>query len=507
MKSFERVEELTQKAIDDWRSFSDDEWLELQDLVARDPEAWIHYRRTLETETMLRGMDGAFDVEEAVMGQLEQKFGRRIHFKLPPQVRTGLALAAAAMVMLGAFWTWRSSDSQPQAELVAVNGNLEVVRGGKVVAFGHGESLQPNDRVSVSEDGTATWSFDDASEIEALAKTQFVFAPSGSDGNGQAERFELIEGTMRAEIAKQPKESPFVIRTMHSKAVVRGTRFQLDSLNDETRLYVERGLVDLVVEGGETVSVGAGETGIATFAGLTKLPARADVPAIALYHFGEGGGQRVMDRSSIDPAFDLVSSDPLIDLDWRNDGLALDGTSFLVSETTAKELVRACQATNEVTFEAWITPEAEVQGGPARIIALSRGSSPLSIMLAQGQYRIQPTKGYVARTPTAGESGTRQDPLSVTRSPARRTHLVFTHASDGTRCLYVDGELVSQDVLPGDFSNWPTEFPLSVGGDVEGKNRGGQPRTWKGIFHLVAVYPSALAEEEVLQNFQAGPPR
>ena len=125
-------------------------------------------------------------------------------------------------------------------------------------------------------------------------------------------------------------------------------------------------------------------------------------------------------------------------------------------------------------------------------------------MLAQGQFRLSESPGFIGRTPTDGPEGTSRLPLTVAASPPVLTHLVLTHTADGERTLYINGEPVTSDILPGSFSNWPTQFPLSIGGDLENSNRGGEPRTWRGVLHLVAIFDSALDAAEVLQNFRAG---
>ena len=183
----------------------------------------------------------------------------------------------------------------------------------------------------------------------------------------------------------------------------------------------------------------------------------------------------------------------------------MDGENFLISSSTSEPIVEACKKTKEFTIEAWITPALESQGGPARIVTLTRGSSAHAILIAQGAFQIAPTTGFIARTPTDAADGTRRPPLSTRSSPAELTHIVFCHAKDGSRILYVNGEAVDQDHLPGDFSNWPIEFPLSIGGDLEGPNQGGHSRAWKGVIHFAALFDSALTEGEVRQNYKAGP--
>jgi hypothetical protein len=78
-------------------------------------------------------------------------------------------------------------------------------------------------------------------------------------------------------------------------------------------------------------------------------------------------------------------------------------------------------------------------------------------------------------------------------------HLVHTYDSN-TELLYVNG--VPQPVSigsTGNYSNWDDNDVFNLG------NEGTSDRPWYGKIHLVAVYDRALIQEEIEQNFEAGP--
>ena len=55
------------------------------------------------------------------------------------------------------------------------------------------------------------------------------------------------------------------------------------------------------------------------------------------------------------------------------------------------------------------------------------------------------------------------------------------------------------DTRPGDFGSWDAAFPIYVANEATNN------REWFGELHLIAVYEQALDENEVEQNFLAGP--
>jgi FecR-like protein len=76
-------------------------------------------------------------------------------------------------------------------------------------------------------------------------------------------RFLLDKGKLRTEVAKQPKDQPMVIATPHGEAKVLGTTLSL-VVDDETRLEVEEGKVQLRNLAGKLVLVETGHYAVAT---------------------------------------------------------------------------------------------------------------------------------------------------------------------------------------------------------------------------------------------------
>jgi len=77
-------------------------------------------------------------------------------------------------------------------------------------------------------------------------------------------------------------------------------------------------------------------------------------------------------------------------------------------------------------------------------------------------------------------------------------HYVVTYSEEGDKRVYLDGNEVISEPLPGDLSNWSNSYPLLIGNELTGD------RPWLGEVYLVAIYNRELSQDEINQNFGAG---
>ena len=160
------------------------------------------------------------------------------------------------------------------------------------------------------------------------------------------------------------------------------------------------------------------------------------------------------------------------------------------------KITTACQVTNEITLEAWVTPANLTQSGPARIFTVSAAVWTRNLMLGQDN-----GDDYLARLRTSNTDDNGFPELQVANSVTLSlTHVVFTRQSDGNESLYLDGTQAGSGVRSGDFSNWASDFNLALGREF---NTG--DRAWLGTIHMIAVYDRALSPAEVTHNYDAGP--
>ena len=229
---------------------------------------------------------------------------------------------------------------------------------------------------------------------------------------------------------------------------------------------------------------------------------------IAYYTFQEGTGTTVHDLSDVLPPLDLtlVGSG----FTWTGTGLHSAGQGIILGESSASKIRVACQATDELTLEAWITPQHSVQplgSQPARVVTYSFDASQRNFTLGQGTedwFGMQTSQGFAGRVRTtdAGtENGTNPSLYVEVDVPTTAQHVVYTRRKDGVETLLRDAVVIgTQADKTGDFSTWngSTDFKLALGNEV------GLGRAFVGEFHLVAIYDRALTQTEVEQNFDAG---
>ncbi|MCA9708170.1 MAG: LamG domain-containing protein [Myxococcales bacterium] len=218
---------------------------------------------------------------------------------------------------------------------------------------------------------------------------------------------------------------------------------------------------------------------------------------LALYLFDEGEGTTVHDVSGVGSALDLTIEGP--SFGWVGDGLRIED-AIARTGVPASKIINGCEATEEVTIEAWVTPLAADMEGPARIVTLSVDSTLRNFTLGQGVFQM-PSPIYVGRLRTSDGTGSDNGVPQLTTGPLAApvlTHLVYLRSIEGYDRLYVDGQLEAEGVRTGDFSTWSLGDELACGNELS------LDRPWAGTLHLVAIYGRALTEAELGQNIDAG---
>lgn len=228
-----------------------------------------------------------------------------------------------------------------------------------------------------------------------------------------------------------------------------------------------------------------------------------DAPEI-IYDFDEGAGSRVFDSSQSGPLAHLAIGDPA-QSEWLPGALRIDGTS-LQSESPARDFVRACRRSGEVTVEAWVVPGATVVNGTRRIVSVSSGASSRNVTLGHGTLSTEPAAdAYVLRVRTDQTNNNGLPNLSTGPGAAALalTHIVGTHATDMVDRIYIDGELRADARRAGTLENWDAGMSIILGDEVDVT---GDERRFVGELHYVALYCRALGEDEIRTHFNAGVP-
>ena len=171
-------------------------------------------------------------------------------------------LAAAVVAMAAGFAAWRYVAGPTQVAMVTtrVGPGARLVRAGTISALDEGRSISAGDRMEAGPG--------DGISMQLSTGTSMKVEPAGSleiVGAGLAQRFTLLRGAVRADVAKIRSGERFVIATPDAEVEVRGTAFRLSASGTEatcgggarTRLEVFEGVVAVRREGSVTL-VGAG---------------------------------------------------------------------------------------------------------------------------------------------------------------------------------------------------------------------------------------------------------
>jgi lysophospholipase L1-like esterase len=219
--------------------------------------------------------------------------------------------------------------------------------------------------------------------------------------------------------------------------------------------------------------------------------ARVNTGLLALYDFNEGSGDTVFDVSGVGTALNLEIDD-LTGVNWGDGVLNINSPSLIASNQSADKIIDGITATQEITLEAWVTPDNRSQNGPARIATLSTdiGNRNFTLGQAGDDYNVR------LRTTTTGNNGVGETVSSQGGLlNTELTHVIYTRGSDGEASLYIDNQLVASETIDGDFSNWDEDYRLGLGNEFNGD------RPWLGSLDMFAVYNQAFDATEVEQNF------
>lgn len=213
---------------------------------------------------------------------------------------------------------------------------------------------------------------------------------------------------------------------------------------------------------------------------------------LALYTFNEGSGAIVHDVSGVGAPLDLTIEDETA-VAWQEGALSVLTPTLIASGTPAAKIISAARASDALTVEAWITPAAVLQDGPARIVTCSRNPHNRNFTLGHGRWGDRPKTVFNARLRTTGANANGEPSLTTpvdTVLPAMM-HVVYTRDAAGNAVIYVDGQAVVSDTVSGTLNNWGGGMRLALANELTGD------RPWLGTYHLVAVYDRALSAGEV----------
>lgn len=216
---------------------------------------------------------------------------------------------------------------------------------------------------------------------------------------------------------------------------------------------------------------------------------------VVWYKFQEGSGGTIFDQSGLDTLQNLKISN-MGAVQWLQDGgLKIKSPVVIATDDVPVKVVESCQANNEITLEAWLTPENTTMNGPARILTLSDDAYNRNFTLGQ-EYDVFDVR---LRTTSTSDNGMPSLSSPVGAVDNELTHIVYVRKANGSAQIYKNGNLISSGQVDGDFSNWSEAYRLGL------VNEFSDDRHWMGILFMVAIYCQALIEAQIDQNFLSGP--
>jgi hypothetical protein len=316
-------------------------------------------------------------------------------------------------------------------------------------------------------------------------------------------RILLMKGSLQARVNKQPKSRPLVIVTPQGEAKVLGTTLRIDVDPDPskgTRLNVDEGKVELRNLAGKTVLVDGGHYAqIAPGVEFAAKPLAFWEGALAVYLFNEGRGKTVHDGSRKGSALDLhIENESSVR--WQPKGLTIVSPTLIASVHSARKIIDACKASNELSVEVWFRPATVTPGTKdLRILTLSADPGNQNVMMGQDEL-FGPPASYFVRFRTTANNAVGKPAVASPEGSAtgNLTHLVYTRGKSGRAAMYLDGREVSSDTVPGSLSSWNDGYHLGLGNEFT------HDRPWLGEYRFAAIYGRALSADDIKEHYRAG---
>lgn len=383
----------------------------------------------------------------------------------------GVALSLLIAVGWG-VWEWdQSKRSSLVAHVENVAGDVIVHRfpKGNDQYAQNGMLLRAGDTLSVSDEANLKLTWSDGTRAQFNGGT-VVTLPATTVGK----RIYVDRGDVAAMVAPQPAGKPMVFATPHADAIVRGTELYLHVRENDTRLDVAEGKVELiehttrdtqVVESSESAKA---VVGAKVAKDLIRWPT-SQQGLVYLY----AGGKRpplVRSKSLLQPT-KLIPTSPGASSNELG-GMELSGGRF-DDNSAAADVASQLRNSGQFTFEAVISPSATDDAHVGTIFSLQHEQQVTLAVRQRGLSELE-----VVLPSTSNEPFRFNYPCEVDQ----RAHLMITF--DGSELtLYVDGAEAQR--LPCTATlEFIAGSQLSFGGEKQDR--------WQGRIAGLAIYDRPL---------------
>lgn len=494
------VESLLEQMLDDRESLSEEQWEQLLEAVRQSPELLARLKDHLlmdEALSQQMAVDrGNFPAQVAqrlrdserdsaeLLSQVEEM--RSLAFEelveRRPRRRPLLrgALAAAALLIAVAAGAWYVVPGVgDRAQVTRVYGAASLIRDDVQQPLVAGQQLRYGDRLLTEAKAFAVLAYPDGTQLNVGDRSLLQFSSRFRSGKV----VEVDRGAVASHVAPQPKGRPMRFLTPRADAKVVGTELLLEVTNDQTRLNVAQGQVELKgLSGGRGVIVAARQFGVSD-GGKVDVQALAWPTQLdALQAVVEPGGE------SPPPAWELRG-----DAAWHGGRFRFRGGSAVAPAADSQQLVNACRSSGQLSLELVLQCDSLLQG-PVPIVSLSTEGGDGNFKLSQdGAFLV-----FRIGTRVDGEAVFNPE-IRVCRLRDRRAHHLLLTYDGGRLNGYLDGEQVlSTDKMKGDLAMWTSHY-LTLADRWNAASGDG----WHGEVRALAIYDRALDSQKALRHAAA----
>lgn len=191
-------------------------------------------------------------------------------------------MTAAAVVLVGSVFLLVVKQREATGAILrmeSASGHVSIIRKDRAELAALSTPLREHDLVVVEKDGLS------ATLLLDRGATRLTLQPGARLrllSMAPQKVLRLDEGSLNAEVAKQPPDAPLLIQTPHAEARVLGTAFSLTALQDQTGLTVAHGLVRISQPDGSAEDVATGQSAVAAKGRPVRLvPAPAFVVPVS----------------------------------------------------------------------------------------------------------------------------------------------------------------------------------------------------------------------------------
>ena len=421
----------------------------------------------------------------------------------PHPWRTLLAVLFGLLLVAGGLLRLEYTDAARKiAELSEVSGMAYIYRGDVGTVAALGMPILPGDEIRVPEEAKVSLKFRDQSEITLAANSRVRFQPGqnhwpGLVANALAREVSILEGVLEANIEPQPADRAMSFHTPDFQAKVIGTQLILTVKDNQSRLEVLEGLVEVQSNrpGDVPLEIPAGYQVMADPKELRTSPGEWPIskeglvfllsPQASVSRTANQGVQLFAEGPSQSPSI----LRPRKEAQFEAGQMVFHGGAFLVEDSTASSLLAGCQSTNELSLELTFQTDNLSQTGPATWITCSTNPDDGNFALTQeGNVCI-----FRLLTSSAEQSETFHE-IPLFEIPDDLPHHVVVTYSPGELHCYLDGQPIELTAnVQGTFAAWKPQHFL-FGDEWTGG------REWQGQMTGVAVYHRKLSAQEATRN-------